>query len=235
MKTLIVTHIPKTAGTTLRLFLWHQFSQDSIYHVGDDISGDRVRLREMPVADKQSIRLVFGHICYGWHEFLPQPCEYTTLLRHPIDRLKSLYKFIRRDRTHRFHTYCLTHTFMEYVTSGITCETDNGMVRQLCGLDRWQKDSDNDLTTPFGQVGVRHVNAAISNMFRFPVVGVTDNLDFYFTELCHLYGWTYEEPQRANAAPPMQDRLDLSVDLDRIQPYIKHDMHLYKMAQRGLL
>ena len=102
------------------------------------------------------LRLVRGHLLFGIHSYLPQPALYISLLRDPFARLESTYRHILTKRAHRLHAYVTSRrmTFVEYVTSGITLETDNWQTRCIAG----------DADTSFGRCDRTMLDRAKANV-----------------------------------------------------------------------
>ncbi len=103
----VFLHIPKTAGSTLSTALVMNYSPQQTI---------RLDLINRPVAEIEKeirpealseARLVRGHLSYGVHRYIPRPCHYITVLREPIARAISDYKFIIRNpaafRHHALH------------------------------------------------------------------------------------------------------------------------------------
>ncbi|MCS3708305.1 hypothetical protein GGP62_003215 [Salinibacter ruber] len=86
MGTILFTHIPKTAGTSLRLGVFNPNVSDS-----HSPSGYRSAL-----ATQGSFDLVEGHFPYGLHYlyWIENP-RYFVILRDPVDRAISHYYFIK--------------------------------------------------------------------------------------------------------------------------------------------
>jgi hypothetical protein len=53
------------------------------------------------------------------------------MLRNPVDRVASLYHYVKREPKHRHHELVQSVSLIEYVVSGINPETSNGMTRRL--------------------------------------------------------------------------------------------------------
>ena len=99
-KTIIHLHVPKTAGSSLNKLL-----------IGSYHSAQRLALdssRQMGIADDPNInlaaiRLIHGHLTYGFHELLPNPAVYLCLLRLPQARIISFFRYLKRKTDHPYH------------------------------------------------------------------------------------------------------------------------------------
>src|SRR5438128_6438596 len=101
---LIFLHIPKTAGTTLNRIIDWQYNPVSIFTVDPHrIRATVARFKTFSEQRRRRFRVVRGHLLYGIHEFLPQGATYITMLREPVARLLSTYRFILRDHLHPLH------------------------------------------------------------------------------------------------------------------------------------
>ena len=91
---LVFMHIPKTAGSTLSTSLMLNYPPrqsirlDLIDRPAADIES------EIPFEERARARLLRGHLPYGVHRYIPRSCEYITVLREPVARVTSAYKFI---------------------------------------------------------------------------------------------------------------------------------------------
>lgn len=86
--TLIFTHIPKTAGTSLKKSaIFPNVRPRDVYQ----IFGVRKLIQDRP----RGASVVFGHFPYGAHVALgPGPFRYLTILRDPVDRAVSFYNYV---------------------------------------------------------------------------------------------------------------------------------------------
>jgi len=241
-RTLMVVHIPKAAGTTLRWIMDRQYPQARVFKIGDDIPAERQRLREMPDKEKSQLRAVFGHMCWGWHEELVwgQGYQYLTMLRDPTERVLSLYAYAFLPR-HYLADAVKGMDVARYVESGVTCTVDNGMVRQLCGEDEFWREPYKDMKIPFGKLTRQHLERAKRNLERCAVVGIAEEFDGMMEVCQRRLGWRIPAYANQNVTKwrrPKREGLD-SRTLDAIASRNELDEELYEharmlyLAQRG--
>lgn len=90
----IFLHIPKSAGTSVRIALENSSAKERLirlYHnqIGIDIEEAKAKISDDAI--------IYGHVQFGIHETFGIKPNYAAILRHPVDRLVSLYKHIARD------------------------------------------------------------------------------------------------------------------------------------------
>ncbi len=66
--------------------------KDQTKHIS--FHADVTRFEQLPDAQKRAYACITGQIYYGFHRNIPDPCQYITMLRHPIDRLLSQYYYM---------------------------------------------------------------------------------------------------------------------------------------------
>jgi hypothetical protein len=93
--TFIYPHIFKTGGTSLEAVLRRVFDADKI-----------VRVEDKDVSEYQDKDLLYGHMPYGLHYAIKQPCTYIGLVRDPVERVISSYYFIRGQPQHPMYQLC---------------------------------------------------------------------------------------------------------------------------------
>src|SRR4051812_42176522 len=97
---LIFTHIPKAAGSTLTSFLRTQYARDEVFEVTPIPRPELPeRMRSLP----SKTRLAYGHPTYGLQQRPEPPCRYFTMLREPIGRVVSAYRYILANPAHVWH------------------------------------------------------------------------------------------------------------------------------------
>jgi hypothetical protein len=170
---LVFLHIPKTAGSSLATSLVFNYPPERTVHVDliDRPAGDIENV--VPTEDLAHARLIRGHLPYGVHTHVPRRCEYITVLREPVARAISAYKFILRNpaafSSHPLHDPGAGGKFgLEgYLESEGLGRQGNRQVRMLSAI-------------PSGDLGRDALETAKHNLERFLVVGLTERFEETF-------------------------------------------------------
>jgi hypothetical protein len=122
-------HIPKTAGTTFRVFLENQFHLHQICPAYEFFE-----LKKYTDEQLSQMRLFRGHLGYNLVNYLPQPLHTMVMLRDPMERTVSHFEYICRDPGHpkyrQIHERKLG--LKEYLLDKVlSAEVTNAQVRPL--------------------------------------------------------------------------------------------------------
>lgn len=217
---IILIHLGRSGGATLRNIIERQFSPRQILRVrseGKDATLSRIE--NMSPESREKIRFIAGHIPLGAHKLFSPPSTYITLVRDPISRIVSEYNAILRKKKHEFLETARKMTLRDYALSGINT-VHNHQTRVLSG---------NYLPgQTFGPAAPLPPNAleiAQQNILDlFAVAGVTEKFDETVLIMQKKFGWknTYYIKQhvspRAEALDPeiraileRQNELDLKL------------------------
>lgn len=182
MSTLLFSHVPKTAGTSLRS-LAQAHTPDVVFaYEGQLALGNpdlafmqRFRAGSMP-------RLVMGHFSYGVHRLLGIAPRYVTVLRDPIERIVSLYRYQKTLPSSPFAEHFRQGmSLKDFVQSGITEQTNNHMARICAGIP------------PDAGLVLRDswlLGCALHNVRRhYVLVGRQDNLNEFLRAFAGMLGW----------------------------------------------
>jgi SAM-dependent methyltransferase len=208
VRTAIFLHIPKTGGKTLDEVFARHYAPESTYSIYEPLRTALPKLAALPAETLGRIRLLRGHFPFGLHPYLPQPADYFTMLRDPIDRVVSFYYFVRQTPDHYLHTLVADSALglADAVRAGWTTELDNGQTRLLAGLQ--------DDQIPVGQCRPEHLAQAQDNIEQYFVVcGLTERFDDSLILFKRALGWnrlSYSPGLNATANRPRLADLDRS-------------------------
>jgi hypothetical protein len=228
---LIFQHIPKTAGVSVRAIFAANFQVQRIAHVPDRHWRDRAFVFETAAHHD----FVHGHLHYDALAGLFETARIITFLRNPIQRVRSLYFFLRHqestaltpgDRNRFFVEQARSLSLYEFVTH------PDPDIASMVG------DYQTRMLFPFDDSAEPWVTRAFTNLQAYYFVGVADPdlIDRSVFELCKLNGWlTQSLPQLSNHTVR-----DTSVDDgDRASQAIAernvNDCTLYQMVRETFL
>jgi hypothetical protein len=177
---MVFVHHLKTGGTTLRAIIGRQYPAGAVYNTAGR-PGDAMQLKGLRRIDPDEVRLIQGHLPFGVHEFLPRPAKYITLLRHPVERIASLYHHVVEEPGRDIHDQVRGHlgSLAEFVQSRALLELDNGQTRRLSGAN-----------PAFGECTADMLVAAKRHLREyFLAVGLTERFDETLVLLRRLLGW----------------------------------------------
>jgi hypothetical protein len=127
----IFIHIPKAAGRTIRSIVTRQYAPGEILPIEGQLGEPHIP----PLEDTRRARMVIGLVHYGFHQQLPSPSTYLTLLREPVSRVLSLYRYIIANQRHHLHEWVASKGLIGFVSSDVdTHEVENGQTRQIAGI-----------------------------------------------------------------------------------------------------
>jgi hypothetical protein len=210
--------VPKTGGKTLDSSLIWNFPESERIHL--DTLDKRLdeAMNSIPLERRSHARLVWGHMPYGVHLYMPQRCEYFAILREPIARVVSVYKYILRARDHVLHDRVATEgiPLEEYLESGMDeGQTENSQTRQLSGRQ-------------FGVLDRAALVEAKHNLEASLVVGLTERFEETFVLLRRILGLRMPFYITRNVSPPYEVS-DRAVELARERNEL--DFELYRFAR----
>lgn len=228
-------HVPRTAGTSFRLYAERILDKKRILPLyGNLIPQARTVLGGVRNWGKWD--LVRGHITTSCLDLIPAEAVLVTFLRNPVDRVASLYRYMVIDRGHPVHQMAKRMGLMEFVSSGVSLEVDNGMVRQLCGsepeLPQDPYNSARHPHTPIGGLGEDKLEETLELLEGFHVVGTVEHMGDTYNALCECTNWQRTAIPRANKTPASQ----LHGNVRRfIEERNKLDMRLWQWATARLV
>jgi hypothetical protein len=222
--TVVFMHIPKTGGISLQRWLWRHLNGQSRHRINQPIE-DVKPLKRWPRERLNRLRLVEGHMYYGLHRLLNRPCAYITVLRDPLERVLSLYSFMKEWEPHHLRREILSRslTLADCLRVGLSVEYDNFMVRSLTSIA--------NIDLGYGAVTRGMLDEAKAHLDSFAAIGLTDRLDESARLIEHVFSWQPVPLTRENVTGARL-RLDASDDQVRalVQEHNALDFELYRYA-----
>ena len=181
--TVVFTHIPKAAGSTLDGILKDIAEDDGLkwlrvmgtlygQFLGPGKPDTLAELRGLSNEALSAAQFLTGHIPFGVHERIEGKCFYITVLREPASRLVSHFRYgVERGG------WPADTAIEDLLRDGLLI--DNPQTRQLAGLE-----------DPGAKCTRRTLATALSNLeSHYGIVGVTERFDEVLKALIGLYGW----------------------------------------------
>jgi len=222
---LIFLHQPKASGTTLNKILDREYAAQETFRVdGGRVANSLQKLKNLPAHEKTGLRLLRGHMRYGVHKWMPQPCEYITILREPVSRLISLYYYILETTRHYLHKELVTRkiSFESFLKEGMTGEIDNNQTRRYSGITG----------APLRKCNDELLESAKTNLLeKFTVFGLTERFDESLLLMKNAFNWQnicYERENSTRSRPRVQDISEEALHYIRL--YNAFDIKLYTFA-----
>ena len=223
--TLILLHIPKTAGTTLSTVVERQFAAGTVHSFGSNAEASIAAFDAWPSSDKVKIRLLAGHMSFGVHRSLPVPSTYVTMLRDPVERMISEYYYILRTPSHYlYEPFAEAGLSLRQALEGrLHVMLNDPQTRLLSGV--WGR-------RPFGELTSHDLSVAKRTLREFcSVVGIAERFDESLLLLKHTFGWRDLAYRSQNVTPGRPRRIDLDAStlraIERANPL---DRELYDYA-----
>ncbi|ANX12099.1 hypothetical protein ABE41_008780 [Fictibacillus arsenicus] len=214
-KLLIFMHIPKSGGTTLNSIFRNCYKNNEIFdHV--EQAEMRERFNRSSIRNQKAIKAVSGHHYYGVHEIFSKPFSYFTMMREPVNRVVSLYYFLK-DYPGYYQNNMRNMSLEEYIEWDP--QTKNGQSIQICG-------SQGNLT----------LEKAKENLKTFDVVGLTEMFNESLYLFKRKYGWkniNYTKKNITKTRPSIQEVPAHIVK--KIEQQNQLDLEVYRLVKLNIM
>lgn len=230
-RTVVFHHVPKTAGTTMRILMRSRYAPQKTFALTDSHKYELIEsFSRMSQRERDEYQLVLGHQANKLANMLTSPFV-LTFLRDPVSRVVSLYYFARELRlTHPYHEITnrlsLNRLFQEGIQHEWT-ELSDGQYRSLMSWDVFAA-----LHQAYGldETLDRLVMGESPQLF----VGLMERFDESLILLQRRLGWSkYPYYQKKNINKPKRSSPALS---DETRALViannKKDIELYEAASR---
>ena len=223
--TLLIVHIPKTAGTTLFSTLVANYRLREIRRF--DPSAPTLSREFRADSGKRAPSVIIGHYTFGLHRWLSTPSMYATMIREPVARVVSHFNHVAGcdNELHR-------SIFREYPTLERFVDYHWGSNHQTCYLMGWHEDR----VAADPDEAARRAVSILER--RFAIVGVTERFDETMSLFNRFFGWRlpyYERQNRAEDDRKIHLGHELPADvIARIREKNRADLLLYDYANARL-
>lgn len=219
--TVIFLHLPRTGGTTLRDILAMQYSDLESFE-NKTLTDTDNNFNHENISEKSIYKLIKGHVYFGIHEYIPQKCIYFSMMRNPVERVLSVYNYVKKRTNHQDHDYVKEKSIIEYIESRRNLMLNNAQTRLLAGRET-------ALNIPYKEMNDNHLEIAKQNIENhFLLVGLTERFDETLLLLQHLLKWKTPYYSIANAVKRKRKTSQLdSAIIDNIKRYNQLDLQLY--------
>lgn len=187
----VFIHIPKTAGTAFRSVVERNVpigERVQIYRVGNATLAQAIedQRHKIPRA-----KIILGHFERRVHDLVGRPVVYFTILRDPVERVLSLYKFLKYDfEKHPLHAKFNSGevTFADWI-SGRPAMASNVMTKMVSGL-----------ATEYEPATPAMLPVAIRALHDMAAVGIQERYNESVDVICKALGWepVYEDRNRSS-------------------------------------
>jgi hypothetical protein len=227
LKCLVIIHIPKTAGTTLRRIVEAQVPAKRIFPIYKNNEGFRrpEDLKRLPPWQKKRIEVLMGHFGMECMADFPQPFECFTMLRDPVQKVLSGY-------THAMHLHKRWKDnpvpFAEFLRTSGKLSLNNHQCRLLSGIVPPPKP---------GECQEGMLDLARENIARhFCLVGLSEYFDESVFLLSRHRGWSPPYYVRENVSKNRLQREELDAEsLEMINEFNRLDITLYQEVKANFL
>lgn len=229
VKPVLFIHVPKTAGTTFFLALTNLFGEAAVRPLRLGEPGLAALVADVAEGRAPEVACIGGHVPVRVFQPWIDRFEAVTILRHPVARTLSLYRFLRRHNAAELVRYGLTpgFRFEEFIASrnnAIASQVNNGMVQMLGGA----ADTANPAATP-PEVLDAALDAAVARLGRM-TFGLSEAMEESFRLFEHRWGVPFAlDNTRENTTEADTGGVDAR-ELRQIVERNVHDLAFYEHA-----
>lgn len=212
---IVVLHIPKTAGTSLRRMIQDNYQANDLYFIYGKESGFTTieDFKNLAEEEKSGVELFMGHLSFNLGLFPGLEPKFITLVRDPVDRVISYYHHVmNRHQEWRDKNMSL----LKYIEISNDVQMNNNQTKMISGMHRQP-------------VTEKHLQTAISNIENhFAYVGVSEEFNKSVDILCSLFNWEARTIYKENIAKNRPGRSYFSeYEINKIKELNRFDMRLY--------
>lgn len=226
---LIFLHILKTGGSTLQAILQKQYSEWILTNENENVL-NKETIKELLIENNvEDVKCLFGHFPYGIHEQFLKPYQYITFLREPVDRVISLYFYIKNTKGHSMYNSLQEVSLEEFISREeyrhLVYNHQTGYLSGECSLITGYKNNPD-------------LSLAIQNITKdFNVVGIMEMYEESLYVMKKNLKWSEEvfnySKQNVNKNKPLREKIPLEL-ISKIEELNLLDRKLYNFSKERL-
>ena len=221
----VFIHVPKTAGSSFRAVIERNVPPERRVNLDSAFGTTLAQALWSARNQLPTATIVYGHVERRVHDMTDRDCAYFTILRDPVERVLSLYRFIKYDfPVHPMHAVLNAPdmTLQRWI-EGRPAMTCNVMTKMLSGQAS-EYEPDTPAMLPF----------AIKALHGLSAMGIQERYNESVDLISATFGWTpvYEAVNRSSIdREGLFEREDVSdTTLDMIREANALDIALYAEA-----
>ena len=222
---LIFLHVPKCAGSTFLSILNRQYPHLNHFDI-KLLSPDELNISELisqPEKKIKQINLIKGHQTYGLHKHLIGNSSYISFVRDPVERISSLYHYVKNIPDNRFYSVIHKHklSLKDFVQKLEDPGINNTQLFRIGGIPEEPEEI--------------QLQQALRNVEKhFPVVGVVERYDESLMLLKNYFKWNWPYYSVVNKNKKKSSKT-VSPDIEEfIREKNQGDLKLYKAMEKRL-
>lgn len=219
----VFDHLPKTAGKAVTDWLIETLGSGCVSQTVDGSHADLIR----KYGGLHSI--ICAHVTFERGQGLDPRYHYITLLRHPIDRVVSWLYFVlfNHDNSAEPELYLAAKTFLE--TDGLECSPQVAAHISDFYIDHFSAIHESGMGDR-----VRSVEAALSGLEKYSVVGIYENMPQFIKDVAQLLDVVVlKDLKKINVTRQRPGVIEISNRLrERIRGMNRLDIALYEQIYK---
>ena len=227
-KSIIFTHIQKTAGTSvLNELIYANNTKEDVRMFWGGFG-----IKKLILTNTSKYKVFTGHFPYGIHHYIKQDCEYFTFLRDPIERAISHYNFIKSNQglpgdPNKYKSFHQNTALSEIFNKTSTLNPFKGIIvnnmqtRFLSGYLYYGLPKNSKLLLKKAKENLKN---------KYKVFGLQERYDESIELIINSFNWNYENKGVIEKKTTSKEPLD-EFTMSVLKENHLLDIELYKYAQ----